>query len=147
MYFGYMHVYSRYLNNSCYLPPYLSPPHSLSTILSPSLPPPSLPSSLPFSLPQHSKAHLAPFLPTHPITHLGRSDAEKSFGTVSAAAWGSASILPISWAYIKLMGPEGLKRASEVCVCVCMCQHVCLRVYMYVGTFCVYAHVNTYICW
>ena len=33
---------------------------------------------------------------------------------MSAAAWGSASILPISWAYIRLMGPEGLKRASEV---------------------------------
>ena len=35
---------------------------------------------------------------------------------MSAAAWGSASILPISWAYIRLMGPEGLKRASEVSV-------------------------------
>ena len=37
-----------------------------------------------------------------------------SLGTVSAAAWGSASILPISWAYIKLMGPIGLRRATEV---------------------------------
>ena len=37
-----------------------------------------------------------------------------SLGTVSAAAWGSASILPISWAYIKLMGPQGLRSASEV---------------------------------
>ena len=57
-----------------------------------------------------------------------------SFGTVSAAAWGSASILPISWAYIKLMGPVGLRRASEVpglsSVCVCVC--VCVCVYVYV---------------
>ena len=73
--------------------------------------------SLPLSLPPppHSKAHLAPYLPTHPITIFGDGVSNKSFGTVSAAAWGSASILPISWAYIKLMGPQGLKRASEVC--------------------------------
>ena len=71
----------------------------------------------PLSLdPPYRKAHLAPYLPSHPIAKctLGRGIADKSFGTVSAAAWGSASILPISWAYIKLMGPQGLKRASEV---------------------------------
>jgi len=62
----------------------------------------------------HRKAHLAPYLPTHPITPLPGSQLDKSFGTVSAAAWGSASILPISWAYIKLMGPDGLTRATEV---------------------------------
>lgn len=62
------------------------------------------------------KAHLAPYLPTHPITRLASPQAHKSFGTVSAAAWSSASILPISWAYIKLMGPDGLKRASEVAI-------------------------------
>ena len=61
-----------------------------------------------------SKAHLAPFLPSHPLTAHPGHTPDKPFGTVSAAAWGSASILPISWAYIKLMGEEGLKIASQV---------------------------------
>jgi len=56
------------------------------------------------------KAHLAPFLPGHCLW------PERASGAVSAAAWGSASILPISWAYISLMGREGLKRASEVAI-------------------------------
>ena len=38
----------------------------------------------------------------------------KSFGVVSAAPYGSAAILPISWVYIKMMGPRGLKRATQV---------------------------------
>ena len=38
----------------------------------------------------------------------------KPFGVVSAAPYGSAAILPISWAYIKMMGPRGLKRATQV---------------------------------
>ena len=71
----------------------------------------------------HSKAHLAPYLPTHPITPQDGVTSDKSFGTVSAAMWGSASILPISWAYVKLMGPEGLKSASEVC---CVCERHCV---------------------
>jgi glycine dehydrogenase len=57
--------------------------------------------------------HLAPFLPGHPVTGLG---GEKSLGTVSAAPYGSPSILTISWVYIALMGPDGLKRASEVAI-------------------------------
>jgi glycine dehydrogenase len=57
--------------------------------------------------------HLAPFLPGHPVTGLG---GEKSLGTVSAAPYGSSSILTISWVYIALMGPDGLKRASEVAI-------------------------------
>lgn len=40
----------------------------------------------------------------------------KSFGTVSAAPFGSSAILPISWAYIKLMGPEGLRHSSEIAI-------------------------------
>ncbi|MBK9950862.1 MAG: aminomethyl-transferring glycine dehydrogenase [Candidatus Competibacteraceae bacterium] len=56
------------------------------------------------------KAHLAPFLPGH---HLW---AEKPSGAVAAAPWGSASILPISWAYIALMGREGLKQATEAAI-------------------------------
>ena len=55
--------------------------------------------------------HLADFLPDHPVVPLGIGS---SCGTVSAAPWGSPSILPISWAYLRLMGPEGLRRASEV---------------------------------
>jgi glycine dehydrogenase len=56
------------------------------------------------------KAHLAPFLPGHRVAGL------PGIGAVSAAPWGSASILPISWAYIALMGGAGLKRASEVAI-------------------------------
>ncbi|PPB82089.1 glycine dehydrogenase [Albidovulum inexpectatum] len=55
------------------------------------------------------KAHLAPYLPGHPL-------AEDAPGTVSAAPWGSASILPISWAYILLMGGEGLAQATKVAI-------------------------------
>jgi len=58
-------------------------------------------------------AHLAPFLPDHPVVPLG---IPKSCGTVSAAPWGSPSILPISWAYIAMMGPDGLTEATKVAV-------------------------------
>jgi glycine dehydrogenase len=57
--------------------------------------------------------HLAAFLPGHPVTGLG---GPASLGTISAAPYGSPSILPISWTYIALMGPEGLRRASEVAI-------------------------------
>jgi glycine dehydrogenase len=57
--------------------------------------------------------HLAPFLPGHPVTGLGGA---KSIGAVSAAPYGSPAILPISWVYIALMGPDGLKRATEVAI-------------------------------
>lgn len=62
----------------------------------------------------YSKSHLVPFLPDHPVIKIIRGDTSQSFGTVSSAPWGSAAILPISWAYIKMMGAEGLRRASEV---------------------------------
>jgi len=55
------------------------------------------------------KSHLAPFLPGH---HL----LDNQTAPVCAAPWGSASILPISWTYIKLMGQEGLKQASQVAI-------------------------------
>jgi len=58
-------------------------------------------------------AHLAPFLPGHPVVKVG---GERSYGSVAAAPWGSASILCISWVYIRTMGAEGLKRASEVAI-------------------------------
>jgi glycine dehydrogenase len=54
------------------------------------------------------RAHLAPFLPGNPLE---RSTA--SVGPVSAAPFGSASILPISWVYVRLMGPDGLRRATQ----------------------------------
>jgi glycine dehydrogenase len=58
-------------------------------------------------------AHLAPFLPGHPVVKAG---GEKAIGPVSAAPWGSASILPISWVYIALMGGEGLKQATQAAI-------------------------------
>src|SRR5690349_21382322 len=57
--------------------------------------------------------HLAPFLPGHPIVEL---DHDQACGTVSAAPWGSASILPISWAYIALMGYDGLTEATKIAI-------------------------------
>ncbi len=59
-------------------------------------------------------AHLAPFAPNHPMAE-GAGPAT-GIGPVSAAPWGSAGILPISWAYIAMMGAEGLKRATEVAI-------------------------------
>jgi len=60
----------------------------------------------------YSKQHLAPFLPSHPVIQpLGYTD--KSFGSVSAAPYGSALILPISWAYITMMGQAGLRGATQ----------------------------------
>jgi glycine dehydrogenase len=55
-------------------------------------------------------SHLAPFLPGHPLVKTGGMHAS---GPVSAAPWGSSSILLISYAYIRMMGPDGLKRATE----------------------------------
>jgi glycine dehydrogenase len=57
------------------------------------------------------RAHLAPFLPGHPAT-----DPDAVVGPVTAAPWGSASILPISWAYIRMMGADGLRRATLTAV-------------------------------
>ena len=58
-------------------------------------------------------AHLAPFLPGHPLVPCG---GEEAIGPVSAAPFGSASILPISWMYIGLMGAAGLKKATQVAI-------------------------------
>ena len=57
--------------------------------------------------------HLAPFLPGHPVTGLGSTE---SIGPVSAAPYGSASILTISWVYIALMGRDGLMKATQVAI-------------------------------
>jgi glycine dehydrogenase len=58
-------------------------------------------------------AHLAPFLPGHPIVRTG---GERSYGSVAAAPWGSAGVLCISWVYIRTMGAAGLRRATEVAI-------------------------------
>jgi glycine dehydrogenase len=58
-------------------------------------------------------AHLAPFLPGHPVTKLGGKD---SIGPVAAAPYGSPSILTISWVYIALMGADGLTKATKVAI-------------------------------
>jgi len=59
-------------------------------------------------------AHLAPHLPNHPL--LAEAGPATGFGPVSAAPFGSASILPISYAYIRMMGPDGLTRATQVAI-------------------------------
>ena len=56
--------------------------------------------------------HLVPFLPGHPISNNG----EKAIHAISAAPLGSAGILPISWAYIAMLGDEGLKASTEVAI-------------------------------
>ncbi len=58
-------------------------------------------------------SHLAPFLPGHPMLP---ADDTGSVGPVSSAPFGSAGILPISWMYIAMMGPEGLRQATQVAV-------------------------------
>jgi glycine dehydrogenase len=58
-------------------------------------------------------AHLAPYLPGHPVIATGGAQA---IGPISAAPWGSASILLISWAYITMMGGEGLTRATQLAI-------------------------------
>jgi glycine dehydrogenase len=57
--------------------------------------------------------HLAPYLPGHPVVRVG---GEEAIGPIAAAPWGSASILLISWAYIRLMGGEGLTQATKVAI-------------------------------
>ncbi|WP_404391398.1 aminomethyl-transferring glycine dehydrogenase [Pseudoalteromonas phenolica] len=60
------------------------------------------------------KSHLAPFMPNHSIINVpGTTEGN---GAVSAAPYGSAAILPISWAYITMMGSEGLKQATEMAI-------------------------------
>ncbi|MXX38657.1 MAG: aminomethyl-transferring glycine dehydrogenase [Gemmatimonadetes bacterium] len=57
--------------------------------------------------------HLVEFLPSHPLVHTGGA---ASIGPIAAAPWGSASILLISWAYLRLMGSAGLTEATQVAI-------------------------------
>jgi glycine dehydrogenase len=60
------------------------------------------------------RSHLAPHLPNHPLA--AEAGPQTGVGPISAAPYGSASILPISWAYVRLMGGAGLTRATQVAV-------------------------------
>jgi glycine dehydrogenase len=60
------------------------------------------------------RAHLAPYLPNHPLCP--EAGPATGIGPISAAPWGSAGILPISWAYVTMMGGAGLTRATEVAI-------------------------------
>ncbi|KAK7352538.1 hypothetical protein VNO80_17960 [Phaseolus coccineus] len=65
------------------------------------------------------KKHLAPFLPSHPVVPTGgipAPDKTQPVGTISAAPWGSALILPISYSYIAMMGSKGLTEASKTAI-------------------------------
>jgi glycine dehydrogenase len=60
------------------------------------------------------KEHLKPYLPGHSLT--AGVGGEQAIGAITSAPWGSASILPISWMYIAMMGPYGLQKATEVAI-------------------------------
>ncbi|GAA4623222.1 aminomethyl-transferring glycine dehydrogenase [Actinoallomurus vinaceus] len=60
------------------------------------------------------REHLVPFLPNHPLRP--EAGPETGSGPISAAPWGSAGILPISWTYIAMMGADGLRAATETAV-------------------------------
>jgi glycine dehydrogenase len=60
------------------------------------------------------RSHLAPFLPNHPL--LPEAGPATGVGPVSAAPFGSAGVLPISWAYVRMMGPDGLRLATQIAV-------------------------------
>jgi glycine dehydrogenase len=62
--------------------------------------------------------HLVPFLPSHPVftARLKNQPARQNIGPVSAAPWGSAGILPVSWMYILMMGAEGLTAATKYAI-------------------------------
>ena len=59
-------------------------------------------------------AHLADFLPNHPLAE--NVGGRNSCGTISAAPYGSAAVLPITWMYIAMLGPRGLRQCSEVAI-------------------------------
>lgn len=68
--------------------------------------------------PVAAKAHLAPFLPSHPLAQRAEHAGGFVFdgGPISAAPYGSASVLPISWAYVRMMGADGLREATGAAV-------------------------------
>jgi glycine dehydrogenase len=76
------------------------------------------------------KSHLAPFLPTHPIVNPSlKGEGQQGIGPVNGSPWGSASILPISWTYIALMGAKGLRQATQVSILSANYMAKCLEPY------------------
>ncbi|MEO5680176.1 MAG: glycine dehydrogenase (aminomethyl-transferring), partial [Acidimicrobiales bacterium] len=63
--------------------------------------------------PVAARSHLAPFLPGHPVVPAA---GPAGGPVISGAPWGSAGILPVPWAYLRLMGPDGLRRATQVAI-------------------------------
>ena len=61
------------------------------------------------------KDHLAPYLPGHGLVP-DAPGPDDGTGAVAAAPWGSAGVLPISWMYIAMLGPEGLRRSTEIAI-------------------------------
>ena len=57
--------------------------------------------------------HLVPFLPDHPLVEVG---GKETCGTISAAPFGSAAVLPITWMYIAMLGPKGMRQCTEVAI-------------------------------
>ena len=66
----------------------------------------------PGSVRSRCATHLAPYLPNHPL--VPEAGPQTGVGPISGAPWGSAGILPIPWAYVRLMGPDGLTEATQV---------------------------------
>ena len=58
--------------------------------------------------------HLTPFLPSHPV--INNNETDQSISAVSAAPWGSAGVLPISWSYMALLGSKGMKTSTAVAI-------------------------------
>jgi glycine dehydrogenase len=87
------------------------------------------------------RAHLAPYLPNHPMQHA--AGPVTGSGAISAAPWGSASILPITWAYIRMMGADGLTEATGTAILAA--NYIAKRLHdhfpvLYVGTTGMVAH-------
>jgi glycine dehydrogenase len=93
-------------------PPTLGPMSAISTSTKPSVFPTAV--VVPALAPSASKLICKPHLPGHCLTPGVGGD--QAIGAVTSAPWGSASILPISWMYIAMMGRNGLKRATEVAI-------------------------------
>lgn len=60
------------------------------------------------------RSHLSPFLPSHPVVSCNPDD--RALGALAAAPWSSASILPITWIYLRMMGANGLRRATQTAI-------------------------------
>jgi glycine dehydrogenase len=60
--------------------------------------------------------HLTPFLPSHPVINNNNHDTDQAISAVSAAPWGSAGVLPISWSYMAMLGSAGMKTSTAMAI-------------------------------